>query len=378
MKKAIISGFIVLLLLAPTKALAVDLAMYGEDGRAVLTDTPAELLSLEDGLPYYFSDAGYVMLPVRLVAEHYGARVDWVGNEVVILLADIQYTVEIGSNIVLIKAGGGETSKTMQHAAFTKNSRVFVPLQFFTEIIGKDIKYGGLEFSAPDRPGALINAVLLDKLLYDDFTPFMLNCLTYDRPGITAGKVAEMMLAYDEEYQQSNYYGCDEIYNIVNTYMSDPIRDVVNFTLYADIDAYFESQYETAGSQKARIAETYAAHFSGEVTGSQGWKDFLCLAEVANDIYIEGCITSSTENAISGTFFCNLNSKISTLPLLLEAELTRQVDGSWLITEIVNPRAYINMQSLAAAEPEAFAQLELELYYRNYWTQNIPDDNLIG
>jgi len=95
----------------------------------------------------------------------------------------------------------------------------------------------------------------------------------------------------------------------------------------------------------------------------------LCQGEalgMGGEWYFNILNSASTENTVKGTFFAYWLPQVSVIPMLIEAGLTRQEDGGWRITDIGSPRVNINMQSLAAAEPELFKQLEMELNYR-WW-----------
>ena len=374
MRKIVLVALVVILVILmtmPVQALAMYISIYDEDGRTLITDTPAELLGFDGENPIVFVNDGYLMLPLRLIAEYYGAQVEWHAPRAIVTLEDTHYTLQADSKTVLINTDDNELTELLPQAALIKSDRLFVPLQFFSDIMGREVEYEGLDWlehdpEGPFLPHELRSGIVLGELLYDD--PYYFEHRFGDwldsYKDMTKEEKTEIMRSFEERFAQTNSYSFAEVMEINHTYLSNPISEIVNYRINLSVASYSEIPDESTELWINSINELSDARFSEEALESHGWNEFLCLTKFANyDIYFSIVNTRSTSNVITGTFFCYLNNRIATLPLLLEAELIRQDGGEWLITNITNPRSYLNMHSLAMAEPEVFEQIVSEHKY---------------
>ncbi|MFA5537254.1 MAG: stalk domain-containing protein [Bacillota bacterium] len=339
---------IVLILIIPGQAQAQeinasDLYIYDENGRALIMDTHAEV-RYEGG---YYND-GDPMIPIRFIAEHYGARVDWLGEQVVIDLEGVEYILGLNSHLVLKRIGGVEAEVELAIATYLKDDRLFVSLQFLTDVMGKE---------AHAYLDAIDVAILLGGRGPEvDCTNYEGICLEYEtfRPGSFPEEELAIM---DEEFRSKNKLTLEQGLAVLDEYLWQP---VLNIAFPSNYMKYPHHSAEEVEVYKNRIEETALSSFSKEARSSQDFKAFFYLAEsIYHETYTDLVDISSTETAISALACINLFPYFRFTPLIFEVELTKQEDGGWLITEISNPRGYLNRQSLKEAEPETYEQMIL-------------------
>jgi hypothetical protein len=118
------------------------------------------------------------LVPVRFIAESFGASVEWDG---------LEQEVKIDSNGILIKMKIGEVAAhvnnkliEMDAAPEIYNSRTYVPLRFVTEAFGKTVGYlpaspadkTGYFNMKPDGIGIAVNPVIwVDEPIYENLSP---------------------------------------------------------------------------------------------------------------------------------------------------------------------------------------------------------------
>jgi len=345
-------------------ASALSISVYSEDGRALIFDPPVELLYSGNGNPIVLVEEGCLMLPISSIAEQFGAHAEWQSPYMTITHDGTQYILEAGSANVTVRSGRVESTIALPRAAHIKHDIMYVSLQFFTEIMGIEVTYSGLDYSS-DSPIELSRGIVLGELIHDDFSYFNNLHWIVSRPEMTEEEETEIMTAFEEYFQEWNFYDYNEISEIFLNHMRNPVMEAVNHMLGLIYNGNYPNEFDVRW--ESIFDELYSMYFSLETISSPGWNDFMSLAKAANyDIDLVFLNTSSVENMIISTVFCYLNDKIGILPLLFEAELSMQDDGGWLITDISNPRSYVNMQSLAAIESEVFDQLQLWYNYRTW------------
>lgn len=350
MKKLSLCGLllIVMILIIPGQSQAQetnarDLYIYDENRCALIMDTHAEV-RYEGG---YYND-GDPMLPIRFISEHYGAQVEWQKTQVVINLDDTQYILGVDSNTALKKVGGIETETVMPIATYLKDDRLFVPLEFLTDVMGKE---------AHAYLDAIDVAILLGGRGYEvDCTGYEGICLEYEstRPGSFP---EEELAVIDEEFRSKNMLTLEQGLAVLDEYLWQPI---LNIAFASNHMKYPHNSTEEVEVYKNRIKETALSSFSKEAMSSQDFRDFFYLAEsIYHETYTDPVDISSTETTISALACINLFPYFRFTPLIFEVELTKQDGGGWLITEISNPRGYLNEQSLKEAEPETYRRMIL-------------------
>ena len=350
MKKLSLCGLLllVMILLIPSQSQAQEtnaheLNIYDENGCAFIMDTHAEVRYEGD----YYND-GDPMIPIRFIAEHYGMQVDWQERQVVIALGDTQYILEADSKIVLKKVGGIETKTVMPIATYLKDDRLFVSLQFLTDVMGKE---------AHAYLDAIDVAILLGGRGHEiDCTHYEGVCLQYDSSQ-PKEMTEEEFAAMGEEFQNKNILTLEQELAILDEYLWQPICSIAFNSQYKKSSGISKEEVE---ERKSKIEQVELSSFSEKARASQGYKDLFYLAEsIYHETYADPVVISSTETKISVVACINLFPLFRFTPLIFEAELTKQGDGKWLITEISNPRGYLNRQSLKEAEPETYRRMTL-------------------
>lgn len=131
-------------------ALVLCFCMFGISVSAAsleftIGDTETKILTEGKGLETKaletapFTVDGRTMVPVRVIAESFGAQVGWeeATQTVTVSLADKEIVLVLGKSEALVN---GE-SVTLDVAAMEQNGRTLVPLRFITETFGYNVKY---------------------------------------------------------------------------------------------------------------------------------------------------------------------------------------------------------------------------------------------
>ncbi len=81
---------------------------------------------------------GRAMVPVRLIAEALGAKVEWVAARRAVVVRDGDRTVEliIGQRTGQVRAGGSPRTVSLEAPAAIVAGRTFVPVRFVSEALG--------------------------------------------------------------------------------------------------------------------------------------------------------------------------------------------------------------------------------------------------
>jgi len=108
-----------------TIILTIDSKTYSKNG---------ENLSLD--IPPYISQDNRTMVPIRFIAEGFGAKVTWV---------DTQKTDIIELNNKIINCKVGETLPDNMGTPVIKNDRLFVPIRYIATSLGADVNWDAKE-----------------------------------------------------------------------------------------------------------------------------------------------------------------------------------------------------------------------------------------
>ena len=127
------------------------------EARVSMGGTPEGLGVMFMGEYVKFADAqpelnnNRTMIPVRAVMEFLGAKVDYntenMGVSIILENGDTVY-FEIGSAKVTLKSGDDEKTMQMDVAPYVSENRTYVPLRFFSEILGYDVFWDAYYFTA--------------------------------------------------------------------------------------------------------------------------------------------------------------------------------------------------------------------------------------
>lgn len=81
------------------------------------------------------------MLPIRVVAETLGAKVDWSEGDQSVTIAkdDLEIVIYIGQGFALVN----NVPVELDAAAFIENDRTYMPLRFVAEHLGANVIWDG-------------------------------------------------------------------------------------------------------------------------------------------------------------------------------------------------------------------------------------------
>jgi branched-chain amino acid transport system substrate-binding protein len=107
--------------------LQVGFKQYALNGLPLTSDVAPEIIS------------GRTFVPVRLIAETYGATVDWIpaSRTVTIKLGDVEVDLTIGSKESIV----GSDIKLLEAAPYIKAGRTMVPVRLISEAFGLSVYY---------------------------------------------------------------------------------------------------------------------------------------------------------------------------------------------------------------------------------------------
>ena len=105
-----------------------------------------------------------LMVPLRVISEHLGARVLWTGKEVVLAKGDKTITLRPGSGTA--EVNGEQTG--LDAEPYVKNGRVMVPLRFVAEVFDCDVRYENDTVTVTTGPFA-IDGIGVSAYQYETF-----------------------------------------------------------------------------------------------------------------------------------------------------------------------------------------------------------------
>ncbi|MCL2352774.1 MAG: stalk domain-containing protein [Firmicutes bacterium] len=125
-------------------------AVSAEDGRAAAVSAEAgaaapALRVLLDGAPVNSDAAPYIdannraMIPVRVIGEALGAKVDWDEASKTVIISKASggtVSLQIGGRVLTVAENGGEILLEMDTAAVISSGRTFVPVRFIAQALG--------------------------------------------------------------------------------------------------------------------------------------------------------------------------------------------------------------------------------------------------
>jgi len=97
------------------------------------------LLEPVDAVPY-LNEEGRTMVPVRFIAESFGAKVNWNSETQMVTLVNDQATVEFKVNSYVVKINGQKKMMDTQMILDASTNRTFVPFRFAVEPLGISIE----------------------------------------------------------------------------------------------------------------------------------------------------------------------------------------------------------------------------------------------
>lgn len=156
--KKIIKGSLILSML-----MIIALPVYGSaitiniDNVPVVSDAPPELKD------------NRTMVPLRIISENLGALVAWSDGQVTLSKANMEVILKLGSKEVS-KNGHIEL---LDVETYTQNNRTMVPLRFIAETFGATVDYQDSVVSITTKPIAMTkDMILTDLLKHPELIPY--------------------------------------------------------------------------------------------------------------------------------------------------------------------------------------------------------------
>jgi hypothetical protein len=125
-------------------AFAILLSLSSEVSAGLPDNGLPEIAVLLDGRKIIFPDErpqvdsnSRILIPVRFVSQALGAKVDFVGKDVIISKSGKTIRLTIGSNVVTVN----DVQKTLDTKAIATNGRTLVPLRFVSEALEQKVEW---------------------------------------------------------------------------------------------------------------------------------------------------------------------------------------------------------------------------------------------
>lgn len=105
---------------------------------------------------------GRIMVPLRMISENLGAKVNWSASEVTLIKNQMRVDLKLDSSIA-VKNG---ESVQLDVKPYLKSNRILVPLRFIAETFGGTVSYNNATVSI-DTPPFLIDQVEIKALQHE-------------------------------------------------------------------------------------------------------------------------------------------------------------------------------------------------------------------
>lgn len=92
-----------------------------------------------------------MMVPLRVISEHLGARVLWKGKEAVLAKGDKTITLRPDSGTAVVNG----TEMRLDAEPYVNNNRVMVPLRFVAEVFDCDVRFENQTVTVTTKPYAI-------------------------------------------------------------------------------------------------------------------------------------------------------------------------------------------------------------------------------
>ena len=133
----------IIMLLTALAIVSSNIHATSTDGFSIMINGKAANQSAEVGAAYMVPVANRVMVPTRIVAENMGFKVDWDQNTKKVTISNGTTTIVLGLNSNTVYVNGVKT--TIDAPTEMKNSRIYVPVRFVSEVLGSTVDYNGAD-----------------------------------------------------------------------------------------------------------------------------------------------------------------------------------------------------------------------------------------
>ncbi|ATP40553.1 copper amine oxidase [Solibacillus sp. R5-41] len=136
MEKVFTGIFLALILIITSSTTYAAGIQIKVDGVSIATDVNPEIKK------------NRTMVPLRVISENLGAKVNWSDSEVTLTKNDMQVILKLNSNTV-VKNGKKEL---IDVKPYIKNNRTFVPMRFIAETFGSNVNYKNATVTVDTKP----------------------------------------------------------------------------------------------------------------------------------------------------------------------------------------------------------------------------------
>jgi hypothetical protein len=136
MKKAFLAVVLTIFIFATSSTTYAAEIQIKVDGVAIASDVKPEIKNK------------HTMLPLRVISENLGARVEWSNSDVILTKGDIKVILKLDSSTA-VKNG---EKMLLDVKPYLKNNRIFVPLRFIAETFGCNVNYSNTIVTVNSKP----------------------------------------------------------------------------------------------------------------------------------------------------------------------------------------------------------------------------------
>lgn len=277
--KKLLAGIITVLIFSitplPTHAADIQIKV---DGVTIPSDVKPEMKN------------NRTMVPLRVISENLGARVNWSDSEILLTKGDVKVRLKLNSTTAM-KNGN---SVPLDAKPYLKHNRTMVPLRFIAEMFGSQVEYSnfivtieteplvidGIEVKALQEEYHLIMGGIVNQIHGNGYNEAIYNIFVENK-----GEMVEAPLDYSWRtpllppgyyYKNGQYDFLDQDGNIIQRFdiytlvdSSDEDRDPEVLIHEAMVDQWYQFNY-TAGQDIRQLSDT--ASMNGFLT------------EISNDV----------------------------------------------------------------------------------------------
>ncbi|MDP9675768.1 hypothetical protein J2W97_001763 [Paenibacillus jamilae] len=136
MKKAFFGFFLVIFLFISSSTTYAAESQIKVDGVAIASDVKPEIKNKR------------TMIPLRVISENLGARVEWSNSKVILTKSDMKVMLTLNSST----AEKNGKKMLLDVKPYMKNKRIFVPLRFIAETFGCNVNYSNFAVAVNTEP----------------------------------------------------------------------------------------------------------------------------------------------------------------------------------------------------------------------------------
>ncbi|ASR48982.1 copper amine oxidase [Paenibacillus kribbensis] len=136
MKKAFFGVFLAIFLFISSSTTYAAESQIKVDGVAIASDVKPEIKNKR------------TMIPLRVISENLGARVEWSNSKVILTKSDMKVILTLNSST----AEKNGKKMLLDVKPYMKNNRIFVPLRFIAETFGCNVNFSKFAVNVDTEP----------------------------------------------------------------------------------------------------------------------------------------------------------------------------------------------------------------------------------